>query len=77
MDFKSPSLNWNAGDMANEFRKFKQVSTLMFKRLMTNISEYGKFTHFLLWVGYNGLDVFNTTSRRRHFLERARKSHIA
>ena len=43
-----------------KYRKFKQVCTFILKGPITNKSEDRKLTHVLLWVGYDGLDVFNT-----------------
>lgn len=60
MDFKSPSLNWESTNMVNKFRKFKQTCNLVFKGPMAKSGE--QLTHVLLWVGFNGMDIFNTSS---------------
>ncbi|KAI8516719.1 hypothetical protein Bbelb_053000 [Branchiostoma belcheri] len=55
-----PSMNWDADDLVEEFKKFKQKTELAFKSFLKDTEPEQQVSYILLWVGSQGLDLFNS-----------------
>ena len=55
-----PSIDWDADDLPNAFRRFKQYCELIFKGPLSAKTEAQHVNYLLLWVGQTGLDIYNT-----------------
>lgn len=57
-----PTMNWDADDVVEAFKKFKQKSQLAFKSFLKGTTDEEKVSYILLWLGEKGLDIFNSWS---------------
>lgn len=68
MDFKTmdmlPKMNWEAADLAAEFRKFKNKCQIVFGSVLRNEPEEAKVQYFKLFIGDRGLEIFDTMKWR-------------
>ncbi|KAI8517626.1 hypothetical protein Bbelb_036430 [Branchiostoma belcheri] len=55
-----PSMNWDADDLVEEYKKFKQKTELAFKSFLKDTEPEQQVSYILLWVGSQGLDLFNS-----------------
>ena len=55
-----PRMNWLAADLPTEFASFRQYCEFIFRRPSADKDESARVTHILLWVGQEGLDMYNT-----------------
>ena len=60
ISFKTPELNWDATDLADELAKFKQYCNLIFTGPYSKKSDKEQASFILLWIGRQGLDCFNS-----------------
>ena len=58
--FELPRLDWSAAELPVEFANFRQYCDLIFGGPLADIAEPKKFTYVLLWVGKEGLRIYNT-----------------
>ena len=59
--FKPPSMDWiTPGDIRKRFTLFKQKCELIFAGPLDKVEEAKKARLLLLWVGDNGLEIYNT-----------------
>lgn len=56
----TPTIDFDATNLPEEWRKFKQHVELVFKGPMLDKDDSVKATYILLWVGAKGRDIFNT-----------------
>ena len=56
---KIPHIVWT-GDLLHELTMFKQYTTLIFKGPMSHLKTDGKMTYVLIWIGKEGLRIYNT-----------------
>ena len=61
--FTSPTMNWNASDVPDEFNSFKQHCNLVFDGLFLRKTENEKASCILLWIGRQGVDIYNSFVR--------------
>uniref|UniRef100_A0A0L8FNE8 Uncharacterized protein n=1 Tax=Octopus bimaculoides TaxID=37653 RepID=A0A0L8FNE8_OCTBM len=54
-----PTMNQDANDIMEAFKKFKQKSQLAFKSFLKGTIANEKISYILLWMGEKGLDLFN------------------
>lgn len=57
-----PTMNWEATNLPEAWRKFQQHAELMFSGPLKKKGEDEKCSYLLLWVGEKGRDIFNTWS---------------
>uniref|UniRef100_A0A0L8FJZ7 Retrotransposon gag domain-containing protein n=1 Tax=Octopus bimaculoides TaxID=37653 RepID=A0A0L8FJZ7_OCTBM len=55
-----PTMNWDADDIVEAFKKFKQKTQLAFKSFLKGTTADEKVSYTLLWTGEKGLDLFNS-----------------
>ena len=55
-----PVMNWDASNLAKEWKKFKLHVELIFKGPLKSKSEEEKVSYLLLWIGQQGRDVYKT-----------------
>ena len=55
-----PVMNWDASNLAEEWKKFKLHVELIFKGPLKSKSEEGQVSYLLLWIGQQGRDVYKT-----------------
>ena len=55
-----PSMNLSSSDLPTAFRKFKQYCELIFTSPLAGKTNTQKVTYILLWVGQEGLKMYNT-----------------
>lgn len=55
-----PRMDWSSSDLPTAFTSFKQYCELIFSGPLAGKSEEEKVTYVLLWVGQEGLRVYNT-----------------
>ena len=55
-----PVMNWEAQNLHDSWRKFKQHVELTFAGPLKSKSEAEKVNYLLIWVGEKGRDVYNT-----------------
>ena len=55
-----PRMNWSAGDLPSAFSNFKQYCELIFDGPLVDKDEARRVTYVLLWVGQEGLRMYNT-----------------
>ncbi len=55
-----PTMNWEATNLPEAWRKFQQHTELMFSGPLKKKGEDEKCSYLLLWVGEKGRDIFNT-----------------
>ena len=55
-----PRLNWLAADLPTEFASFRQYCELIFRGPFADKDEAARVTYILLWVGQEGLRMYNT-----------------
>ena len=59
--FSAPQVNWETNDSILAFGKFKQKCELMFKSILKEAEGEEQVSYYiLLWVGEQGLDIYNT-----------------
>ncbi len=56
----APSMDWGSPDLPNAFSQFKQYCELYFKGPLKMITKEEQATYLLLWVGQQGLQMYNT-----------------
>ena len=56
----APVVNWNAGKLAEAWKKFEQYVRLILSSSLNNTEEIIKINYLLLWVGETGGDIYNT-----------------
>ena len=60
---KPPSMDWTSpGDIHKRLKLFKQKCQLMFDGPLEDEEESKKVRLLLLWVGDEGLEIYNTTA---------------
>ncbi|KAG1651845.1 hypothetical protein GQR58_026725 [Nymphon striatum] len=57
-----PKMDWEASNLPEEFRKFKQHVELIVNGPLKDKEEGVKCTYFMLWIGDRGREIFNTWS---------------
>ncbi|KAG1673308.1 hypothetical protein GQR58_015635 [Nymphon striatum] len=57
-----PKMDWEASNLPEEFRKFKQHVELIVNGPLNDKEEGVKCTYFMLWIGDRGREIFNTWS---------------
>ena len=55
-----PAMNWNAGDLAKEFKRFKQHCQFTFQGPLSEKSEKAKVNYFMTYIGDKGREVYET-----------------
>uniref|UniRef100_A0A0L8ICH3 Uncharacterized protein n=1 Tax=Octopus bimaculoides TaxID=37653 RepID=A0A0L8ICH3_OCTBM len=55
-----PTMNGEADDIVESFKKFKQKTQLAFKSFLKGATADEKVSYILLWTGEKGLDLFNS-----------------
>ena len=55
-----PRMNWLAADLPTEFASFRQYCELIFRGPFADKDEAARVTYILLWVGQEGLRMYNT-----------------
>ena len=55
-----PSMNWSSSDLPTAFKEFKQYCELIFTGPLAAKTNAQKLTYILLWVGQEGLKMYNT-----------------
>ena len=60
LGFATPSLNWEAPDLPNAFRSFRQYCNLIFEGPYSTKSKREKVTFLLLCIGRHGIDLYNS-----------------
>ena len=55
-----PRMDWNDTDLPTAFKNFKQYCQLIFRGPLNKKNEQEKATYILLWVGEEGLKIFNS-----------------
>ena len=55
-----PRMNWLAADLPTEFASFRQYCELIFRGPFADKDESARVTYILLWVGQEGLRMYNT-----------------
>ena len=55
-----PRMNWLAADLLTEFASFRQYCELIFRGPFADRAESVRVTYILLWVGQEGLRMYNT-----------------
>ena len=55
-----PRMNWLAADLPTEFASFRQECELKFRGPFADKDESARVTYILLWVGQEGLRMYNT-----------------
>ena len=58
--FQTPSINWSSDNLPDAFSSFRQYCQLIFDGPYSTKSEKEKVTYLLLWIGRQGLDVYNS-----------------
>lgn len=57
---KPPHMDWNDTNLPTAFKTFKQYCQLIFNGPLSKKEEKEKATYILLWIGEEGLKVFNS-----------------
>ena len=72
MDVPVPVMNWNAVNLPDSWKKFRQHAQLMFSGPLKEKGEPEKVSYLLIWVGEKGRDIYNTfddiTDQNRNLL---------
>ena len=55
-----PRMDWNNTDLPTAFKTFKQYCQLIFSGPLNKKNEKEKATYILLWIGEEGLKIFNS-----------------
>ena len=55
-----PRMNWLAADSPTEFASFRQYCELILRGPFADKDEAARVTYILLWVGQEGLRMYNT-----------------
>ena len=55
-----PSMDWSSADLPTTFYNFKQYCELIFSGPQVDKDEATRVTYVLLWVGQEGLRMYNT-----------------
>ena len=55
-----PSMNWSSSDLPTAFLEFKQYCELISSGPLAGKTNARKVTYILLWVGQEGLKMYNT-----------------
>ena len=63
MQFKQPSLNWNASDTYQEFQRFKQHVKINFKSPLEKAVKANRAGWLGMWIEPQGREVFKTFTR--------------
>ena len=56
----NPQMNWNSGNIEENWKKFLQHAKLMFSGPLASKSEEQHFSYFLIWIGEKERDIYNT-----------------
>ena len=59
--FSAPQMDWETNDLILAFGKFRQKCELMFKSILKDADGEEQVSYILLWVGEQGLDIYNST----------------
>ena len=60
MEIQQPTINWDAGSLAEEWSRFKQHVQLMFIGLLAEKTENSMCAYLLILTGENGREIFNS-----------------
>ena len=58
--FRTPEMNWDANDLADELAKFEQYCNLIFTGPFSKKSEEEHPSLILFWMGRQGIECFNS-----------------
>lgn len=53
----TPTINWNAPDVALEFKNFKELCELYFNGPLVSLKEKQHLAYLMIWVGQEGRDI--------------------
>ena len=56
----NPQMNWDSGNIEENWKKFLQHAKLMFSGPLASKSEEQHVSYFLIWIGEKGRDIYNT-----------------
>ncbi len=59
----NPSINWDAKDLACEFRNFKEVCQLMFAGPLMHLLDDSKFSYIILWAGSKAIEIWRNSGQ--------------
>ena len=57
---KPPHIDWNDTDLPTAWKTFKQYCQLIFNGPLNKKEEKEKVTNILIWIGEEGLTIFNS-----------------
>ncbi|KAK7098294.1 hypothetical protein V1264_002626 [Littorina saxatilis] len=57
---QNPTINWQATNLNEEWKNFKDHAQLMFKGPLKRIGEEEQCAYLLIWVGDTGREFFNS-----------------
>ena len=57
---KPPHMGWNDTDLPTALKTFKQYCKLIFNGPLNKKEEKEKATYILIWIGEEGLTIFNS-----------------
>ena len=55
-----PRMDWDARDLANAFKKFREHAEFMLGGPLEKKSEEAKCNYLMLWMGEKGREIFST-----------------
>lgn len=61
---KQPDINWESRNLAEEWRKFRQLAELMFIGPLHKTTEQEKCAYLLIWTGEKGREIYNSWNLR-------------
>ena len=56
----NPQMNWDSGNIEENWKKFLQHAKSMFSGTLVSKSEEQHVSYFLIWIGEKGRDIYNT-----------------
>ena len=68
-----PHMNWETGNLTENWKRFKQHAELMFSGPYSEKSEEEKCSYLLIWVGEKGRDVYNSWEKDSTLTAAAKK----
>ena len=60
LGISAPKMEWESSNLKEAWKRFRQVTELMFSGPLKSKSEQEKCSYLLLWVGEKGRDIYNT-----------------
>ena len=54
----NPQMNWETGNIEENWKKFLQHAKLMFSSPLADKSEEQHVSYFLIWIGEKGRDIY-------------------